>query len=82
MIYLDIAMFMRQKYEAFDKFIYYNFFVEKQTNQKIKILRFDYGGEYTSKEFDNFCSKEGIKKELTTAYTPQQNGIFEKKIEH
>jgi hypothetical protein len=61
---------MQQKSEALDKFIYYKFFVEKQTNRKIKILRSDHGGEYMSKDFDIFCSKEGIKKEFTTTYMP------------
>ena len=34
---------------------------------------------YTSDSFVNFCRKNGIKKELTTRYTPQQNGVAEKK---
>jgi len=70
---------MQQKSEALDKFIHHNFFVEKQTNHKIKILRSDRGGEYTSKDFDTFCSQKGIEKEFTAAYTPQQNGVSERK---
>jgi hypothetical protein len=35
----------------------------------------DNGGEYTSKEFVNFCKDVGIKKELTIPYNPQQNGV-------
>jgi transposase InsO family protein len=38
-------------------------------------LRIDNRGEYTSDEFDNFCQHEGIKSQLTIAYTPQQNGV-------
>jgi len=45
----------------------------------MKILKCDRGGEYISKDFDIFCSKEGIKKKFTTTYIPQQNGVFEKK---
>ena len=37
------------------------------------------GGEYTSKEFESFCKEEGIKRELTTPYNPQQNGVAERK---
>lgn len=70
---------LRNKSEAFDKFVHYKNFVEKQTNHKIKILRSDRGGEYMSDEFKNFCTKEGIKKEFTTSYTPQQNGVSERK---
>ncbi|CAL8078306.1 unnamed protein product [Prunus armeniaca] len=46
---------------------------------KIKTLRTDCGGEYCSKEFDAFCKEKGIKRQLTTAYTPQQNDVSERK---
>jgi transposase InsO family protein len=39
----------------------------------------DNGGEYTSKEFVNFCKDVGIKRELTTPYNPQQNNVAERK---
>ena len=39
--------------------------------------RVDNGGEYTSKEFESFCKEDGIKRELTTPYNPQQNGVVE-----
>jgi hypothetical protein len=37
------------------------------------------GGEYTSKEFMDFCVGEGIRRELTVPYNPQQNGVVERK---
>ena len=37
------------------------------------------GGEFTSDEFKSLCDKSGIKKQLTAPYTPQQNGVVEKK---
>jgi hypothetical protein len=43
------------------------------------IFASDNGGEYTSKEFVNFCKDVGIKRELTTPYNPQQNGVAERK---
>lgn len=42
-------------------------------------LRTDRGGEFTSNEFNDFCSSNGIKRQLTAAYTPQQNGVAERK---
>lgn len=45
----------------------------------IKCLRTDRGGEYNSIEFNEFCKENGIKRQLTTAYTPQQNGVAERK---
>jgi transposase InsO family protein len=42
-------------------------------------LRTDNGGEYTSKEFNDLCAEEGIKRELIVPYNPQQNGVDERK---
>jgi transposase InsO family protein len=53
--------------------------IENLSERKIKILRSDNGGEYTSKEFVNFCKDVGIKRELATPYNPQQNGVVERK---
>ncbi|BBG96388.1 hypothetical protein Prudu_005179 [Prunus dulcis] len=44
--------------------------VELQSGYKLKQLRSDRGGEYTSVEFE---------RQLTTPYTPQQNGVAERK---
>ena len=38
-----------------------------------------WGGEFTSKEFDKFCKEHGIERELSTAKTPQQNGLVERR---
>jgi transposase InsO family protein len=53
--------------------------VENQIERKIKILILDNGGEYTSKEFNNFCIESGIKREFTVPDNPQQNGVVERK---
>nr|KYP40697.1 Retrovirus-related Pol polyprotein from transposon TNT 1-94 [Cajanus cajan] len=45
----------------------------------IKKLRSDRGGEYNSQEFINYYEEHGIQKQLKAAYTPQQNGISERK---
>lgn len=36
-------------------------------------------GEYNLQEFTKFCKSHGIKRQLTVAYTPQQNGVCERK---
>jgi hypothetical protein len=54
-------------------------FVEKESECDICCLRTDRGGEFTSKEFNVFCVNHGIKRQLTAAYTPQQNGVAERK---
>ena len=42
-------------------------------------MRFDRGGQYKSNEFLDYCKDHGIKKQFTTSYTPQQNGVAERK---
>eukprot|EP00253_Pinus_taeda_P003625 PITA_03625 len=51
---------------------------EKQSGHKIKCLRSDRGGEFTSNEFFDFCEEHGIRREFSTARTPQQNGVVER----
>ncbi|RDX94097.1 hypothetical protein CR513_23570, partial [Mucuna pruriens] len=53
--------------------------VEKEANSLIRGLRTDRGGEFTLQEFTNFCCENGIQRQLTAAYTPQQNGIAKRK---
>jgi transposase InsO family protein len=64
-------------FEVFSKFKEFKSLIENLSVRKI--LRSDNGGEYTSKEFVNFCKDVGIKRELTTPYSPQQNGVVERK---
>ena len=53
--------------------------VEKESGLSLCSLRTDRGGEFNSKEFTDFCKSQGIKRQLTTTYTPQQNGVAERK---
>ena len=53
--------------------------VENQSGKRIKVLRSDNGGEYTSGGFIDFYSATGIKREFTVKYNPQQNGVEEQK---
>ncbi|GKF97060.1 retrovirus-related pol polyprotein from transposon TNT 1-94, partial [Tanacetum coccineum] len=53
--------------------------VEKQSGKDLKVLRTDHEGEFLSKEFVAFCDDHGIKRELTAPYSPEQNGVAERK---
>nr|GEZ58374.1 retrotransposon protein, putative, Ty1-copia subclass [Tanacetum cinerariifolium] len=66
------------KDEAIDKFALYKTEVKNQLGQKIKVVRSDRGGEYVSL-FAELCAKHGIRHEFTAPYSPQQNGITERK---
>lgn len=68
-----------EKSEAFEKFKSYKASVEKESGLFVCCLRTDRGGEFCSKEFDEFCKTHGIKRQLTAAYTPQQNGVAERR---
>ncbi|GJX33215.1 retrovirus-related pol polyprotein from transposon TNT 1-94 [Tanacetum coccineum] len=67
------------KDEALNMFKTYKAEVENQLDKKIKILRSDRGGEYESNDFAEFCSTFGIVHQTTAPYTPQQNGVAERK---
>jgi transposase InsO family protein len=73
------AYFLKSKDEVFSKFKEFKALVENLSERKIKILRSDDGGKYNSKEFVNFCKDVRIKRELTTAHCPQQNGVAKRK---
>ena len=74
--------FVKHKSKVFNKFMEFKEVVEGVLGSKIKRLRTNNGGEFTSEEFLTFCIKHDIKRELTCAETPQQNGDAERKIRH
>lgn len=45
----------------------------------MKALRIDRGGEFNSISFTVFCNEEGIKHYTTAPYSPQQNGVVERR---
>ena len=61
---------LKTKYEVFTKFNKFRAKVETLTERRIKNLRSDNGGEYTSKELIAYCKETGIKKELIVPYYP------------
>ncbi|CAI7838244.1 unnamed protein product [Closterium sp. NIES-53] len=52
-------------------------FVEKQAECMVKRIRTDRGGEFLGAEMMASPKKQGIQRELTTAYTTQSNGVAE-----
>ena len=71
--------FLNEKSDAFSTFMKFNALVEKQKFCRIKTICIDREGEYTRREFEEYCKNEGIHKHLTTRYTPQQNGVSERR---
>ncbi len=85
---------MKQKSETFACFQKFHSFAEKHTgfsiqsvnvikrssksDESLKALRTDNGGEYLSSDFKSYLIRHGIQHQLTVAYTPQQNGVSER----
>jgi Reverse transcriptase (RNA-dependent DNA polymerase)/Retrotransposon gag protein/Integrase core domain/Chromo (CHRromatin Organisation MOdifier) domain/GAG-pre-integrase domain len=73
-----MVYFLINKSDTFECFLKYKAFAEKQTGKLIKIMRSDGGGEYINSIMQNYFTDNGISYEMTTAYTPQQNGVAER----
>ena len=61
---------LKKKFDVFTVFKQFRELVENIIGRSIKCLRTDNGGEFTSKEFDNYCMDVGIERHKTTVYTP------------
>lgn len=48
----------------------------------VQFFQSDGGGEYTSKVFTKFLASKGIVHHISCPYTPQQNGVGERKNRH
>ncbi|GKB34293.1 retrotransposon protein, putative, ty1-copia subclass [Tanacetum coccineum] len=70
---------MKHKHEVFETFKVFQNEVENQLGKKIKAIRSDRGGEYLSHEFVNHMKSCGIVSQLTPPYTPQHNGVSERR---
>ena len=64
---MDWVFFHKEKSEAFNKFKAFKILVVNETKEKIKFIRSDNGGEFTSKEFDLFCETHGIKRQFSAS---------------
>ncbi|GJW54514.1 zinc finger, CCHC-type containing protein [Tanacetum coccineum] len=71
--------FLSTKDQAFDTFKEYKSTIEKELRTTLKMLRTDRGGEFTSNEFTQYCKENGIARQLTAPYSPQQNGVVERR---
>ncbi|GJR69695.1 putative ribonuclease H-like domain-containing protein [Tanacetum coccineum] len=53
--------------------------IENIVDKKVKIIRCDNETEFKNRVMNEFCEKKGIKRELSVAKTPQQNGVTERR---
>ena len=52
---------------------------EAESGKKLRVLRTDWGGEFTSVEFATYCADQGVGQHHTVPYSPQQNGVVERR---
>ena len=53
--------------------------VEKESGRKLRVLRSNNGGEFTAVEFPAYCADEDIQCHFSAPYSPQQNGVVERR---
>ncbi|GKB06902.1 retrotransposon protein, putative, ty1-copia subclass [Tanacetum coccineum] len=70
---------LKHKHEVFETFKVFQKEVENQLGKTIKSLHFDRGGEYMSQEFLDHLKEHGIIAHRTPPYTPQHNGVSERR---
>ena len=51
--------------------------VKRETRRKLKCLKSNNGGEYTSRDFETYYTKNGIRHEKKVYGTPWSNGVAE-----
>ena len=73
---------MKTQAELFSIFQKFHTEIHTQFNTSIHILRSDNAKEYFSLPFSSFMSSHGILHQSSCAYTPQQNGVVERKNRH
>ena len=70
---------LRQKSDALEAFQRFQVAAESECSLKIKTLSTDHGGEFNSNAFYDFCLQSGIKRQLSAPYSPQKNGVIERR---
>ena len=71
--------FFKLKSETQRTFIDFINLVQWKYNVPVLIIRSDDGTEFKNYTLNDFLSDEGIKHQYSAAYTPQQNGVAERK---
>lgn len=53
--------------------------IEKDSGRSIKVPHSNNGGEFYSNEIVGFCEMQGAQQQSSAPYTPQQNGMVERR---
>ncbi|GJR28421.1 putative RNA-directed DNA polymerase [Tanacetum coccineum] len=73
---------LKGKDEVFHHIVIFYNLVKNQFDKTIKVFRSDNGTEFINQNMDKFCKEKGILHQTSCPYTPQQNGVAERKHRH
>ncbi|KAG9454499.1 hypothetical protein H6P81_007403 [Aristolochia fimbriata] len=68
--------------EFYNAYVNFSTMVRTQFSKSIKVFCLDSGGEYVSHIFRSLLQSHGTLHQLSCPYTPQQNGVAERKHRH
>ncbi|PRQ17925.1 putative RNA-directed DNA polymerase [Rosa chinensis] len=70
---------LKNKCDVFGMFAEFHKMVTTQYQQSIRVFQSDNGGEFVNGPMIEFCRSHGIRYQTSNSYTPQQNGLAERK---
>ena len=73
------TLFLKSKDQAFERFSSLVPQLENACKSKLRAIRSDNGLEFVNSEFNEYCREKGIEHNFSSARTPQQNGVVERK---
>jgi hypothetical protein len=73
------ASILKTKDQATEAFAKFKAEAENSLGYKVKRVRSDRGGEFLASAFKEICDQAGIKRQLTAPYSPQKNGVVERR---
>nr|GEU38488.1 retrovirus-related Pol polyprotein from transposon TNT 1-94 [Tanacetum cinerariifolium] len=71
--------FLRKKSKAPEVIMSFIRMVENQNDVKVKQIRIDNGTKFRNHELESFYDEKGISLNFSSPYTPEQNGVAERK---
>jgi hypothetical protein len=73
------VFFLQEKSQTQDTLKGFLRWAQNEFGLRIKKIRSDNGTEFKNSQIEGFLEEEGIKHEFSSPYTPQQNGVVERK---
>jgi transposase InsO family protein len=70
---------LKSKQETYKRFTDFAKQAERKHELTIKAIRIDNGSEFKNHAMEDFTNEEGINHQYSAPYTPQQNGVVERK---